>query len=169
MRILSVFVALATLLAIASPAGAQALSSDYFNNQTTDDDLSFRVDKPRTNTERIVIASLFGGALVFGGLGVAMHVRSSNKSDEVSSEGEHTGLVWTPERDSIREDAELARTLSIGAYSIGGGLVIAGLVTFILTDPGTEVVKIGEDTQPSAQTTFSIVPGGAVVGSEWSF
>jgi hypothetical protein len=155
--------------ALSRPACAD---TDYFGEDAPTQDISFRTDIPRTRTQRIVIASLFGGAAVFGGLGLAFHLDSRSKSDEVSALGEHTGRIWDAAHEDTRASAETSRTLAIVGYSLGGALVIAGAVALYVTEPGTTIVTVGtERAAPAPTVPVSLVPvrGGAVVGGAWSF
>jgi hypothetical protein len=164
---------LASAVAVAGSVRT-ASAQDYFGDDAPDDKIQFRTDIPRTTEQRIVIASLFGGAALFGGLGLLFHLDSRSKSDEVSAAGEHTGLIYDPSLEDTRKGALRSRTLAIVGYSLGGALVIAGAVALYLTEPGTRVVTVGEEKdepKPANPVPVSIVPieGGAMVGGSWSF
>lgn len=152
MRLLLVL-SLAALAATPAPALAQA-----------SDDISFKVDKERTGSNKIVLASLGGAAAVFTGVGVLFTLDSKSKSEEVNSGGLHTGLVWTAEREDTRESAIRSRNVAIVNYSIGGALTLATIIYYIATDPGEEVVIYN-----SRAPTITPVAGGAVFGARWSW
>lgn len=156
--------ALAVAMLLAPPiAGGQ--SSDYF--QTSGQSFSFQVDKPRSKESKILIASLFGGAVVFGGVGALFHLRSKNKADAVSTKpGVHTGKVYSEDLDDIRAAGELSRKLTIASYAIGSSLLIGTLVAYIVTDPGRETIEVGEQ---AGQMILHPTVGGAVVGGRWQF
>ena len=147
--------ALALVALAASPGLTFAQSAD---------DISFKVDKERTRGNKIVLASLGGAAAVFTGVGVLFTLDSQSKSDEVSAAGQHTGLVWTADREETREAALRSRNVAIVNYSIAGALTLATMVYFIATDPGEEVVSY-----QSRAPTITPVEGGAVFGARWSW
>ncbi|HUH02468.1 MAG TPA: hypothetical protein VML75_10755 [Kofleriaceae bacterium] len=163
-------VALACLATVPREACAD---TDYFGEDAPTQDISFRTDIPRTRNQRIVIASLFGGAALFGAVGVGFHLDSRSKSDAVSALGDHTRVTWDDSHESTRSSALRSRTLAIVGYSAGGVLLVAGTIALYLTEPGTNVVTVGDEaeTAPSPVVPVSLVPvrGGAVVGGTWSF
>lgn len=147
--------------------------NDYFGAAA--EPMTFEVDKPRTRQSVVLIASLFGAAVVFGGGGLLFHIHSRNQADEVATEtGEHTGRVYTDAIDATRRDAERSRKLAIVGYAIGGGFLVGTLVAYILTNPGTETIRVGEEVDPPApsgrpQVLVEPTPGGGVVGAAWTF
>jgi hypothetical protein len=152
--------ALALAITLAAPAivGAQG-----------DDSMSFEVDKERTARQRVLIGSLLGGALVVGGIGLLFHLDSRDKSDEVSASGPHTGRVYTREVDDTRRAALRSRAVTVAAYGAGAGLVIASLVVFLVTDPGTETIVLGDRAAARPSIGLEPVAGGALVAGGWSF
>lgn len=128
------------------------------------DDISFKVDKERSSGNKIALAALGGTAALFTGVGVLFTLDSQSKADEVNSGGQHTGLVWTQEREDTRESALRSRNIAIATYSIGGAVLLATAVFFIVTDPGEEVVVYN-----SRGPTVTPIEGGAIVGAHWSW
>jgi len=123
------------LLALAGRAHGQ---ERYFQEGRTDT-ISFNVDRERNTQQRILIASLFGGAVVFGGVGLLFHIDSKNKADEVSTDsGRHTGRIYTEELDDTRSAAIRSRNFAIASYA---------LVT------GAEAVRVGRKLGISAIPT----------------
>lgn len=149
--------ALAVALAVAAPAIARGQAADS---------MSFEVDKERTTRQRVLIGSLLGGALAASGIGLLFHVDSRDKSDQVSASGPHTGRIYTRSVDDTRRAALRSRNVAIGAYGVAGGLVIASLVVFLVTDPGTETIVLGERLPAIG---VEPVAGGALVAGGWTF
>lgn len=174
MRAPSLAAALAALgLFAAAPASAQ----DYFGRTETDN-VSFRIDKERTSEQKILIGSLLGGAVLFGGVGLLFTLDSDSKSNEVSAVGMHTGRVYTPELEQTRKDALRSRNFAIGSYAVGGALLVATGIAFIATHPGTEELNMEEyqrrhdeerREESSSRTLITPVRGGALVGRSWLF
>lgn len=152
-----------------------AAADDYFGGQAPDEDIQFRMDKPRTDKQLVVIGSLMGGAAVFGGVGLGFHLRSRSLSNEISAVADHTGRIYDQTIDDKRSSAGVARTVSIVSYSIGGAFLIAGAVALYVTEPGTEVVTVGKERQPPpppppvSRLWLAPGPDGAVVGTGWRF
>ena len=164
-------VALALALAAAAPEPASA--QEYFGAAAAP--MTFEVDKPRTKEARILIASLFGGAVVFAGGGLLFHLHSRNQADEVSTRTDrHTGKVYTEELDATRRDAVRSGRFAVAGYAIGSGFLVASFVAYLVTDPGTETIRVGEPEQappPSAPPRVLVAPieGGGLVGAAWTF
>lgn len=150
---------------------APAAAQDYFTSDANS--VSFEVDRARGRSERILIASLLGGAGLVGGVGLLFHLDSERRSSEVSVRpGRHTGLIYTEERDRTRRAAIRSRNFAVAGYSVGGGLLIAALVTYVVTDPGRDIITVGEEPAPPPPTSSLLVepvPGGAVVAGQWDF
>jgi hypothetical protein len=150
---------------------APARAQDYFTSDANS--VSFEVDRSRSRSERILIASLLGGAVLVGGVGLLLHLDSERKSSEVSARpGRHTGLLYTEERDRTRRAAIRSRNFAFAGYSVGGGLLIAALVTYFVTNPGRDIITVGdEQAPPSATSSLLVEPmsGGALVAGEWVF
>lgn len=163
----------ALLLTTARPAAAD----DYFGADAPDEDIQFRMDKPRTKGAKVWLASLFGGAAVFGGIGLGFHLRSESKADSVSAVADHTRRVYDRSVDNDRKAAVRAGRVAIASYSVAGALAIAGVVTLYLTEPGTQIVTVGQEKQqqqpppsvPVSRVWVAPVDGGALAGAGWSF
>jgi hypothetical protein len=185
-RRLAPFAALAVLLAAAAPARAQeeggqeapapdAATPDYFGAAA--EPMTFQVDRPRSKEAKILMASLFGGAVVFAGAGLLFHLHARGQADEVSTRTDrHTGKVYTEELDATRRDAVRAGRLAAGGYAIGGGFLIATFVAYLITDPGTETIRVGEAEETPApapsgrpHVQLEAAEGGGLVGAWWSF
>jgi hypothetical protein len=149
--------ALGLALALAATAAPVAARADAY---------SFELERPRTSRQRWLLAGLGGGAVLFGGIGLLLHLRTNRLADEVSATNGPTGLVYTEDREDTRAAAMRSRTLTIGAYGLAGGLLVATFVAFLITDPGTETI-----TLQSAAPPIGIEPidGGAVAWTGWRF
>jgi hypothetical protein len=176
MRLIAVLTCAAVLLLglLGPPQLAHADSNDYFGQDAPDEHVSFQVDKSRTKKQKIVIASLLAGTVVFGGVGLLFHLDSRSASNDVGAIGSHTGLTYTPELEDTRERALSSRTFAIVGYSLGGAFAIATVVTLIMTQPGSERYTVGrdeEDRVPPVEGGLTVAPtvGGAYVGGTWSF
>lgn len=150
-----------------SPGISRGDGNDYFDRDESAGEMTFRVDKPRPRKAWMLIGGLGGAALAFGGTGLLLHLSAGSKADEVTSNGP-TGLIWTRERQDTYDSSVLRRKLGYGAFAIGGGLLIATTVAFIVTDPGSKLIRVGNEEDTSA-TSFDLVPGGALVRRGWSF
>lgn len=153
-------------LAWAGPARAQQ-QPGYFQQGGTDS-LVFKVDRERNTRQRVLIASLFGASILFGGVGVLFHIDSRNKSDEVSTDaGRHSGRIYTEELEDTRQAAIRSRNLTIASYSVGAGFLVGTFIAYLLTDPGQETVRVG--TEAASRVMVAPTRGGALVGGAWSF
>jgi hypothetical protein len=159
-------------VAVAWPSTARA--DDYFG-RTASETVTFRIDKERTSTEWIIIASLGGGAVLASGVGLLFTLDSRRKSDQISAIGRHTGQIYTPEIESTRRSALRSRTVAIVGFSVGGALLAATAVAFIATDPGSEEIDVDEYQRRFEEGRGAVVPivdpqpGGAVLGASWAF
>jgi hypothetical protein len=170
-------VAVAVTLGAATPARAQ----DYFGAAA--EPMTFEVDRPRTRQAKVLIASLFGGAVVFAGAGLLFHLHARGQADEVATRTDHhTGKIYTDELDATRRDAVRSGRLAAAGYAIGGGFLIGTFVAYLLTDPGTETIRVGDEEAPAppppsgapqatggARIDIAPAPGGGLVGATWSF
>jgi hypothetical protein len=149
----------------------RASAQDYFQ-QGGSEALTFKVERERTARQKIVIGSLFGGAVLCGGVGLLFHIDSKHKSDEVSTDaGHHTGQVYTPELDDTRRSALRSRNIAIASYALGGGLLVGTFVAYLLTDPGEETIRVGTEAADASGARLLVAPteSGALVGGSWSF
>lgn len=166
--------ALSLLLAtLGGAAPARAQPADYFQQGGTGN-LTFTVDRERCTRQRVLIASLFGSSVLFGGVGLLFHIDSRNKSDEVSTNaGRHSGRIYTDELDDTRSAAIRSRNLAIASYAVGGGFLVGTLVAYLLTDPGHETVQVGTEAVggggAGARLLVEPTEGGALVGGDWRF
>ena len=86
-------------------------------------------------------------------------------SDAVAAKA-FTSMEWSPEDQANVDRAKDERSSAIIGYGIGGGLLVAAIVTLIVTEPKAETIVI-----TPRRPTPTVVPaeGGAVLGGRWSF
>jgi hypothetical protein len=157
--------ALAVLLGFAILASTNIAAADqgYFSDGKKK--LTFKEEGARSDNERITLYSIFGGALLFGAVGGYYTLDSKSQSDEVSASGYHTGLVWTADLEATRKDALRSRTIAEVTMGISGGLLLAGIAAYIITEPDEEVGYQDWQTRSFATPTND----GFVVGQGWTF
>jgi len=166
-----VFATVFGLLSLAWRPGPALAGGDYFGEDAPEDQITFRKYKERTNKQRLFVGALLGGAVLFGGVGVYFNLDARSKSDEVSVVGSHTGQIYTQELEDTRSGALSSRNFAIASYSVGGLFLIGAAVAFYMTDPGSEVLTVGNEKppEPAVPVTVAPIPGGAVVGGTWRF
>ncbi|MGE5180456.1 MAG: hypothetical protein ACM31C_00255 [Acidobacteriota bacterium] len=120
-------------------------------------------DRPANN--KILLASLAGGAALFGGIGLYFHLDSRSASNDVSAK-RSTNTAWTSADAARYDQAHSSATKAEVFYGIGGALLVGAVVTWIVTAPNSEttVIHTGGGTPVVAPT-----PGGALVGGAWTF
>jgi hypothetical protein len=117
----------------------------------------------RTTGNRLLLAGLAGGGALAGGLGLYFHLESRDAATAVSADAA-TGRAWTAADRAQVDRAADNRGRAVIAYSVGGGLVIAAIVTALLTEPKEETTVI----VPRGPTVMP-AEGGAVLGGAWQF
>jgi|GEM_PF-6382788 len=176
--VIAALVCAAPAAAWAQPPTHSAVSSavaadqpDYFGKKTVPQKVSFRQARTRTRKQQIVLASLFGAAVVFGGLGLYFHLDSRHASNEISFVGGTPRRTYDRSVADTRDRAMRSRTLAIVGYSISGALLVATIVAMAKTQPGEEIVTIDDEKAPATTVpvSFMVVPGGAIVGKVWRF
>lgn len=151
----------AALAIIPSPASAQ--DGGYFTKGETQ--LTYHREGSRSTNEKIVVASIFGTSLLAAGIGT-YYLRDSNRlSDSLSASGTHTGKAWSAQLEQTRKDAVQAGTFAKVGYGLTFALVLAGIVTYIVTEPDEEVAY------QDWQTRSFVIPSqdGVLAGRAWSF
>ncbi len=148
----------------------RASAQDYFQ-QGGSDELTFHVDRERNSRQKLLILSMFGGTVLFGGIGALFHIDSKHKSDDVSTDaGHHTGRIYTEELEDTRRAGIRSRNIAIASYAVGGGFLIGTFLAYLLTDPGQDTVRVGtEAADGSARLLVEPTEGGGLVGGAWSF
>ena len=172
MRICLIFVA-AVLAGSAPTAQAQPGSGpdaqpqpDYFrSDETTADDVLFRIDRERTAGDWYLVGGLAGGALVMTGVSLLFHVSANGAASDVEAD-RFTGRTWTDDLQSRYDDSVRNGRIATIGYAIAGGLAVGTIVAFLLTDPGSELVR-----RPKTTPEPYVVPtqGGLMLGQEFVF
>jgi hypothetical protein len=124
-----------------------------------------RPERPLGN--RLLLAGLIGGGALAGGLGVYFHLESRDAANAVSADGA-TGRAWSADDRAQVDRAADNRGRAVIAYSVGGGLVIAAIVTALLTEPDEQTTVI-VPRGPAVTPTVMPAEGGAVLGGAWRF
>lgn len=119
----------------------------------------------RSLGNKLLLAGLVGGGALAGGLGVYFHLESRDASNAVGADS-FTSMAWTPEDQANVDRAEDNRGKAAIAYGIGGGFMIAAIVTLIVTEPKAETIVI---TPKRPMPIVTPADGGALLGGRWSF
>ena len=128
-------------------------------------DIVIETPGERTQEQRLLIGGLAGAGVLVGALGLYFHLDSRDASDQVSASA-FTARAWTADEQDAFDRADRSGTRAAIGYGVGGALLVAAVVTLIVTDPGTEVTVI---RPRSASPVVSPAPGGALFGGMWSF
>jgi hypothetical protein len=122
------------------------------------------VSYPERSKRNIYLLSgmAVGGAVV-GMLGVYFHMDARSANDDVAA-SKFTGTAWTAERQETYDRAYGSGVTAGVLYGVGGGLLLATAIAYIVTEPKAENIIIHPHTATIAPTR-----GGAVVGTGWSF
>lgn len=116
----------------------------------------------RSTENKLLCGGLAAAGVVAGALGLYWHLDSRDAADAVAAD-EFTGRPWSADEIALVERADRSKTRAQIGYGLGGALLVAAVVTFIVTDPPSErsVIRTGAIVAPT--------PGGAIVGRSWSF
>ncbi len=130
-------------------------------------DIVVRYTPNRTKQNITLVASIAGGAVLFGAIGLYFHFDANSASDEVSAKT-FTGRAWTAERQEYFDQAERSSTIAGVMYGIGGALLLTTAVVYIVTEPSREEIVI-TPRSATPKPTVSPTRGGAIVGGAWRF
>ncbi len=146
-----------------SQAHVASAEEDYFSDGKKQ--LIFREAGQRSPTERVVLYSLGGAAILAGAVGTYFWQDSRSLSNEVSASQFHTGEAWTPAHQQTYDDALSSRKIAFATLGVSAGLALGTMVAYVITDPGD---KVGYQDW---QTRFQATPtsDGFVVAQGWSF
>jgi hypothetical protein len=125
-------------------------------------DIVVRTEPDRSRNNVIVLASLAGAAVAFGGVGLYFHLDSKSASDEVSAKNVKN-TAWTAADAVTLDRANSSATKAEVFYGIGGALLVGAAVAFIITAPKPETTVI------HSHVVAAPTPGGAMIGGVWSF
>ena len=144
-----------------------ASADDYFEKTDGAGEMTFRVSKPRKTEHWIVIGALAGGTVLAAGVGVLFQFSGDSKAEEVEAK-ERTGEVWDQSRQDIYDSARLRRGVGYTLYGVAGGLAIGTVIAFVVTNPGSKLIKVGDSAEDNV-TSVTPLPGGAMVTRGWRF
>jgi hypothetical protein len=120
----------------------------------------------RSRANIMWLAGLGGGGVLLGAIGLYYHLDSRSASNDVSS-NQFTGRIWTSKEQATYDRANRSAVIAGVFYGLGGALVLATAITYMVTEPEAEQMTI----HPHGQPTALVAPtrGGAIVGGTWSF
>jgi hypothetical protein len=146
----------------AAPAAESPTSYDrpVFQQRTRRKEIVVMVPGERSRTNKVVLGSMAVVGGIAGLIGAYYHLDSRSAALDVSATTP-TGRAWTAERAALVQRADRSGDRAAVAYGIGGALIIAAAVAFIVTDPPTE----REVLRPHV----SLARGEAVFGGAWTW
>jgi hypothetical protein len=118
----------------------------------------------RSKQNIVLLGSLAAGGVVMGAIGLYFNLDASSASDEVSA-NKATGEPWSADKQEVYERAHRSTVTAGIFYGIGGGLLLATAVAYIVTEPKAETTVI----HPHATALVAPTKGGAIVGGAWRF
>lgn len=150
-------------LVILTTSGLAVADENYFTDGKKQ--LVFREEGSRSHTEKVVLLSLAGAAVVSGAVGTYFALDSQDLSDKVSASQFHTGQAWTSQRQDIYDDALSSRKIAMVSLGIGGSMVLATIVAYLITEPDEKVGYQDWQTGLTAQPTKD----GFMLAQGWTF
>ncbi len=155
------------LLVLCSTSLVAKAQSDFFDKSGTADEMMYRVDRSRSRQAWLAIGVLGGAALVTAGTGLLFHLSGTGQADKIEAKT-RTGRLWGEREQGYYDSAVFRRGVGWVGYGLAGGFAIATAVTWIVTDPGTKMIRVNADgNRPSA--SVDVVPGGAILRARTSF
>lgn len=122
----------------------------------------------RSQTNVVTIAALAAGGALAGVVGLYFHIDSRSAADELSSK-RFTGEPWTADHQDTYDRAHRSSVVAGVMYGIGGGLLLASAIAFIVTEPDPETMVIHPHSSTRARASIAPTDGGAIVGGAWRF
>jgi hypothetical protein len=116
----------------------------------------------RSKRNIYVLSGMAVGGAVAGMLGVYFHMDARSANDDVAA-NTFTGTAWTPERQDTYDRAHSSGVTAGVLYGVGGSLLLATAIAYIVTEPTAENIVI------HPHTAIAPTSGGAIVGTGWSF
>ncbi len=158
-KLLCALLSSAVLLA---PVSARA--DGYFTKG--EKQLVFKEEGSRTKAQNITLLSLAGATLLSGAVGGYYLLDARDQGNKVSASGMHTLRTWSAELQATHDDALRSNTIGSVAIGISGGLALATIITYIVTQPD---MKTGYQDWQAKVPALSPTNGGVVVSRGWSF
>lgn len=131
-------------------------------------DIVIESREDRSTSNITLLAALGGAGAITGAIGVYFNLDARSASDEVSA-NKFTGEVWNEERQEAFDRANRSSALAGVFYGIGGALLLATAITYIVTEPETEKILIRPHANSKPQPLVAPTPGGALLGGSWRF
>jgi hypothetical protein len=122
----------------------------------------------RSKTNLITMGALGAGGVILGAVGLYFHLDARSASDEVAANG-FTGQPWSADKQATYDRAESSSTKAGVFYGLGGALLLATAITYIITEPSPETMVIHPHTDPKPTAVIAPTKGGALVGGAWRF
>jgi hypothetical protein len=122
----------------------------------------------RSKRNIITLGGMAAGGLILGAVGLYYHLDSRSAADEVGAHS-FSGEPWTADKQAAYERAHSSSVTAGVFYGIGGALLIATAITYIVTEPEAETMVIHPHTDPKPTALVAPIKGGAVVGGAWRF
>jgi hypothetical protein len=119
-------------------------------------------DRSRDNI--LLISGMAGAGAILSGVGLYFHLDARSASNQVSA-STPTDKAWTKSEQALYDEAHSSTTKAAVFYGIGGALVLASVITLMVTQPESETTII----HPHGTPTVAPTPGGALVGGAWRF
>ncbi|HLL24033.1 MAG TPA: hypothetical protein VK427_17995 [Kofleriaceae bacterium] len=127
-------------------------------------ELQVEIPGERSSNNKLFVGGLAAVGLIGSALGVYWHLDSRDASDEVSADA-FTGDAWNEDSIALVDRANRSKTRATVAYAVGGAFLVGALVTWIVTEPTSEVAVIRTGGVAIAPTP----DGGTLVTKLWSF
>ena len=125
----------------------------------------------RSKSNIMLLGGLGIGGLLVSGLGLYFHLDAKSAADDVSAH-KPINEAWSADHDDTFDRAHSSSIAAGVLYGIGGGLLLATAIAYIVTEPKAETMVIQPHTsRQSSRATPLVAPtrGGAVLGGVWSF
>lgn len=127
------------------------------------------ISYPDRSKKNLVTLAILGGAgLLTGAVGAYFHLDARSAADEVAADG-YTGEVWTAAHQDAYDRARRSSTVAGVLYGVGGALLLATAITYIVTEPKAETIVIHPRANPKTSALIAPTRGGAILGGTWSF
>lgn len=123
-------------------------------------------ERSRSNITTLV--ALAAGGAVIGAVGLYFHVDSRSASDEIGAT-RFTGDVWSAEHQDTYDRAHRSAVVAGVMYGVGGGLLLASAILYMVTEPKPETMVIHPHAPSHARALVAPTNGGAIVGGAWRF
>jgi hypothetical protein len=122
----------------------------------------------RTKTNMFLLGGMAAGGVLLGAIGLYYHLDARSAADDVGAH-KFTGEPWTTERQDAYDRAHSSSVTAGVFYGIGGALLLATAITYIVTEPEAETMVIHPHTDPKPSAVVAPIKGGALVGGAWRF